>query len=417
MNPMNLEDLLREQLGAGSSRPLPSRGFEDRVRLSLTARGARSWRWRAHALEGLAAIAAVLALAVVTLPWLIGPRPDVRGGGGGASPSSTAEPTLTPTAGPLAHAQKWDLAFDYPADWTLVENPNRGANWPTSIGDPVAFGFVGTGSGQQQKCTTNPSTGRESCTTTWSLSEGTIVLRFAAAPMGMPLDHLPYAWTGYQALQGPEIPGAEPVNIDGFPARFATNASDVVPYSTETVLGATEIMWWGLPKPVQLAEGYIIVAAIRGPNAAELEAQARALVASIQYVPEPMMLPTDPAALAQARQPALLKFFSGLPIDGSAAYKDSWDCFPRAVGVSQQANIIAFPDQNPLTRPLSVTCTTVSMDPDPMQGWTVTLRQSWRAGPDYPAGQLDTVCRAAPDGMAHGCSYGFDKNRITTYPH
>lgn len=69
MSSKDIENLLRERLGTTSGRPLPSPDFESRVRRSLTPQ-VRSRR-RAHALEGLVAIAAVLALAVVMLPWLI----------------------------------------------------------------------------------------------------------------------------------------------------------------------------------------------------------------------------------------------------------------------------------------------------------------------------------------------------------
>ena len=94
-----------------------------------------------------------------------------------------------------------------------------------------------------------------------------------------------YIWTGREAVEGPEIPGAEALMIDGLPARFAKSTTDAVPYSSETVPGATEVLWWGLTSQQQFGFGYSIVAGIRGPDVAALEAQAKALVAGIHYVP------------------------------------------------------------------------------------------------------------------------------------
>src|SRR5450759_5165797 len=137
MSSKDIENLLRERLGTTSGRPLPSPDFESRVRRSLTPQ-VRSRR-RAHALEGLVAIAAVLALAVVMLPWLISPRAGVSGGGNTASPSTMIEPTPTPV--PLAHAQKWFLSFDYPAAWTVTDRNITAATSGLNAGSltPVSY--------------------------------------------------------------------------------------------------------------------------------------------------------------------------------------------------------------------------------------------------------------------------------------
>jgi len=357
--------------------------------------------------ESLVAIAASIALLAVALPWLIGPRSSVSGGGVGttSAPTSSPTPAPTPTPVPLAHAKNWDLTFDYPAAWTVNELGTSSPVSPTQ--DLVAMGFVGNGSGQQT-CTPWSSTSLAKCMTTWSLPEGSIVLRFAVSPMfANPTTGPSYIWTGFQALDGPDIPGAEALTIDGYPARFAKNTSDVVPYSTETVPGATEVLWWGLTKPALDWFGYSITAAISGPNAAELEAEARALVASIRYDNKPPSLPTDPTALAQARQPALLTYLADMTKTGDDERKHAYDCFPRTIGTSQQASILEPPNQSPMTQPLPVTCTTVSMDPNAMQGWTVVLKETWVAGPDYPAGELNITCTTMVDGTESGCSFDF----------
>lgn len=360
-------------------------------------------------MESLVAIAASIALLAVALPWLIGPRSSVGGGGNVATPSAPPSPSPSPTPTPvsLAHAKNWDITFDYPTAWTLVDN-GTSASISASISqarDLVAMGFVGSGSAQQT-CTPGTAASPAKCVTTWSLPAGTIVLRFALSSMlAVGTTGPSYIWTGHQALNGPDIPGAEAMIIDGYPARFAKNTSDVIPYSTETVPGATEVLWWGLTKPYEDLFGYSVAAAIKGPNTTELEAEARALVASIRYVNKPPSLPTDPTALAQARQQALLTYLADMTKTGDDEHKHAYDCFPRTIGVSQPANIIEPPNQAPMTKPLAVTCTTVSMDPNAMQGWWVVLKETWVAGPDYPAGELNIRCNTMADGTAGGCSF------------
>jgi hypothetical protein len=249
-----------------------------------------------------------------------------------------------------------------------------------SEGDPIVFGFVGNGSASEE-CAPNPPTLFYSCSTSWSLAAGTIVIRIEVSPRE---HNSPAAgsWTALQAVEGPDLPGAQATTIDGLPARFSKNASDVIPYSTETIPGATEVLWWGLTSQQQFTFGYSIVAGIRGPNLAALEAQAKALVAGIRYIPETSMLPTDPAAFDQARQSALERALADQKQDADSEHDHAWDCFPTTVGASQKATITQTPNSNPLTRPLPVTCTVESMVPTVMQGWTLTLSQTWEAGSD-----------------------------------
>jgi len=200
------------------------------------------------------------------------------------------------------------------------------------------FGFVGN-SGANEDCVAAPPSRVYSCTTKWSLEAGTIALRFEVSPRLIG-PRPAYLWTGREAVDGPEIPGAEALTIDGLPARFAKSTTDAVPYSTETVPGATEVLWWGLTSQEQFSFGYSIVAAIEGPNVAQLEAQAKALVASIRYVPAPIMLPTDPVAFDQARQAALeAELAQQKSMASNKDYGHAWDCFPTVVGASRKATI------------------------------------------------------------------------------
>jgi hypothetical protein len=220
-----------------------------------------------------------------------------------------------------------------------------------------------------------------------------------------------------EALDGPDIPGAEAMTIDGLPARFAKTTAQLVPDSTEAVAGASEVLWWGLTSHQEFGDGYTIVAAIKGPNVAQLEAEAKAVVASIHYVPEPTMLPGDPAALAQLEQQALVSALAQHRAE--SANKDmghAWDCFPNVVGESRQATITQTPTTNPLTQPLPVTCTVESMVPNVMQGFTLTLSQSWAAGRDYPAGKAYEVEQLRADGQVEEFGYSGTKSS-SPYPH
>lgn len=427
MSSKNIEDLLRERLGAPSSQPLPSPGFEERVRRSLTTRGTGSRR-RTRLLAGLVGLAAVVALAIAAAPWVIGPRSG-SGPVGGATPGvsltaePTVEPTVSPTSVPLAHAQEWHLSFDYPPAWTLVDRnipaATLGLNASSATQGDV-FGFVGNG-GASEKCVP-AAPPVNTCTTTWSLAAGTIVLRFEdssklPSPSSDPSVRPSYLWTAEQATLGPEVPGAEALTIDGLPARFAKSTTDVIPYSQETVPGATEVLWWGLTSQQQFFWGYSIVAAIRGPNAASLEAQAKALVAGIHYVPDTAMLPTDPTALGLVRQAALERALADQKKYAGIEHVHAWDCFPSVVGASQDATITQTPLTSPLTLPLPVTCTVESMVPTAMQGWMLTLSQSWAAGSDYPAGKAHFFIVMTGDGQTWATGTADAKDAQPAYPH
>ncbi|MGD0247991.1 MAG: hypothetical protein ABSB75_02960 [Candidatus Limnocylindrales bacterium] len=121
--------------------------------------------------------------------------------------------------------------------------------------------------------------------------------------------------------------------------------------------------------------------------------------------PSPALTPP----LAQLQQSALLKFYADDRQYANDEHVHEMDCFPTTVGASQQAEITQTIATSPLTVPLPVTCTVVSMVPYPLPGWnppkygwTVTLSQSWVAGPDYPAGYATYRFNLEPDGSVIG---------------
>jgi len=386
--------------------------------------------------EALVGLAAVVALAAVVVPWWIGPRSGA--GGGGASPSAvpsvgpTSEPlsvvSPSPTAVPLAHAQNWFLAFDYPAAWTLADQnvlsedalgTTKGLRFlpddsMQAIGRSV--GFVGSGSAKDVCLLTDPSV-EVDCTTQWTLPEGSVEVRFWVASGAK--------WDGLSAIDGYPLDGYTSTTVDGLPAMFSKTTGSISNAAlfrpTQSVPDADEVLSWVLPTQRELEGVYTIDAAIRGPNAAELESQVRAMIASLRWEPAAYRLPTDPAALNAAQAAAITSGLASLRSQPnvlylSGQYPHFFDCFPSKTGVSVAATI-THSQQAPLTQPLPVICTT-AIKPNSMQGWTLSLTQTWAAGPDYPAGYCTNTYQLNLDGtLAQFDQTGPDYFKHLYYPH
>lgn len=376
----------------------------------MTPRGAAGrGRGRAHAIEALAGIAAVVAIVAFAAPWLLGPRPDGRP----AVPATATLPAGSAgpggSAAPLAHAERWYLAFDYPAAWNLVDenvlsmaDPNPlvhftfiNSDWPTTI---RSVGFVGSGSATEKCADQDPSNPGYmlSCTTTWVLPAGSVEVRFLVASMA--------TWNGLSAIDGLTPPGYTQTTIDGLPALFRETKNSITPpvfaQGTQVVPDADEVLSWLLPTQHAIDGVYQVDAAIRGPNVADLDAQVRAMMASLQWEPE-NGLPSDPAALQAGGKTAAETALMWLKTSNTGkawqyAGKHLFDCFPTVPGQSAPATI-TYSQQHPLKKPLRVTCTT-EIAPNAMHGWTLSLTHSWAAGPGYAAGRSTGLFELAPDG-------------------
>jgi hypothetical protein len=384
--------------------------------------------------EALIGIAAVTALALVALPWLIGPRGGVTPPGSETdSPAPSIEPTAAPTQVPLAHAQKWLLSFDYPAAWTLRDQEIPAMNDPNpwlrflqggSAGTLTRFGrsigFLGSGSASdscvQLPETVVPGAGTPSstmdadpmnlqCTTHWSVPAGGVEIRFWVNAMPR--------WNGLSAIAGVPAPGYTPTTVDGLAALFARSTnlvtaalpsalpSDFPRPDAEVIPDADEVLSWVLPTQISLGGNYTITAAIRGPNVAELESQVQAMVASLHWVPEPYRLPTDAVSVAKAESAAVAVALPWLRTSRwGLIYANQdlhfFDCFPMEPGASATATI-TWSMQGPLKKPLPVACKT-DIAPNVMQGWTLSLTQSWAAGSDYAAGEITVYFDLKADG-------------------
>lgn len=414
---MDVESLLRDALDLKRVPGEPSLGFDQRVILSLPDRPRRNPR----VVLAFVGMAAVLALVAVIAPWYLGGANDGRPAGASPSPSNSG-PTDTPTATPvpLTHARAWGLELDYPTAWRLSNGPALVAPKafpsvrPSALYVRQIFGYVGTTT--PETVCTDPAAqakGRWSlgrCSSVWSLGPTDVVLRFQIGDIST-----------QNILSGDANPGETITPVGGLPALFSQSSGSVIPElvafssaavapTTETAVGAERVMVWELPgNPTGPAGTYQqtsfrIVAAVRGPNTAALEAQAKALVASIKYDPAVVPLPTDPTALAALSQSTL-----------RAALDDNWgpmhpgwmDCFPREPG-SKSATIVLTPDDATLSKRLPVTCS-VAIEPNAMEVWTITLTVSWEAASDRKAGRWTAVGYVSTGGYGgFGRAYGSD---------
>jgi len=416
---MDVESLLRDALDLKRVPGEPDLGFEARVIRLLPDRPRR----RARLVPAFVGLAAVLAIAAVAAPWYFGGSNKVGPAGVSSSPSAsptTATPTATPVS--LAHARSWGLTFDYPAAWRLSDAPPIVAPKALQSLPPAVqggyyvrrvFGYVGTAT-PETVCTdpVHQKSGAWSlgvCSSVWSLGPDDVVLRFQKG-----------SFTGQELESGPIGLGVTMTTIGGLPALFSQSAGSAVPEpaigslllvaSPETAAGAETILVWELPGNLTGKLGTYettpvrIIAAVRGPNAVAIVAQVKAVVASIQYDPAVIPLPTDPTALATLSQSTL-----------RAALDDNWgpmhpgwmDCFPRQPG-SKTTTIVLTPDDATLSKPLPVTCS-VAIEPNAMEGWTITLTVTWDAASDRKAGRWSSVDYVSSGGYGgFGGAYGSD---------
>jgi hypothetical protein len=437
---MDVESLLRDALDVGRVPGEPSLGFEERVVRSLPAQRRRQSRF----VPAFLGLAAALALAAVGVPWLLGGFP-IEGPATESAEPSALEPSATPTLGPSAspessitpappaldkHARAWGLEFDYPAGWQVadapaVEAPKGMESYPPSwIVDRQVFGYVGT-TIPRTVCT--PAVVSESsadssawslgtCYSEWSLGPGDVAIRVERSDI-----------EGSDFVLDRVGMGTTITHVGGLPAYLGRSEGSAVPNyghgpdpgpwmvasSFEDATGAEAVLVWYLPGNETTAPAgppartfytpapvLRIVAAVRGPNLAELEAQVGAVVGSMRYSPAVVPLPTDAAARA-ALAKSVLATTLGDPADGLP-------CFPRQEGVEKSAVIVDFggdSNLNPrvvkLTKPLPVVCS-VAIEPNVLEGWTLTLTVKWEAASDRKAGQWVSVLYAASDGHAWG---------------
>lgn len=407
---MDVESLLRDALDLKRVPGEPDLGFDARVIRSLPDRPRR----HARLVPALVGLAAVLAIAAVAAPWYFGG--SSKSGLVGVISSPSASPTnaaSTATPVPLTHARSWGLTFDYPAAWRLSDAPPIVAPKALQSLPPAVqggyyvrhvLGYVGTTT-PETVCTdpVHLKAGGWSfgvCSSVWSLGPDDVVLRFQKG-----------SFTGQSLESGPIGLGVTMTTVGGLPALFSQSAGSAVPEpaissfaavaSPETAAGAETILVWELPgNPTGKAGTYQvipvrIIAAVRGPNAVAIVAQVKAVVASIQYDPVVIPLPTDPAALAALTQHVLVAGLSQ-----AMAYPGAMNCFPRQPG-SNATTISLTPDGGKLGKPLPVVCS-ATIEPNIMEGWTITLNVTWDAASDRKAGRWTWVLEVNAYGQGGG---------------
>jgi hypothetical protein len=417
---MEIEELLRDALDLKRIDGEPSHGLEERVMRALPDRRGR--RRSAYAAAFLA-VAAAIALVAALVPWFAG-RPSAIVGGPSASSSNTAPITPEPsaTAIPLAHAQKWGLSFDYPAAWQVNDAPALPAiSSPSpppgmrleSLYLGQVLGYVGTQT-PQTACT--PAVTKPLTSGGWSISDGVCASIWSLHPSDVSIRVQVGPVTGANLVAGQRIPSTGETKVGGLPALFERTEGASVPNygpdmtspgfvtapSIESAIGADAILTWYLPgnaaqpiNPNDVGPSYRITAALRGSDTAALEAQVQAVMASMQYDPAVISLPADPVELAALEKTALAAGVAERPAQDAAN-----TCFPHTAG-SVTSTIIVTPMDATLGKPLPVVCT-AAIEPNAMQGWTITLTVSWSASADRQAGTWTEVRYTTSDGRTWG---------------
>jgi hypothetical protein len=420
---MDVESLLRDALDLRRVWGEPSVGFDRRVMERLRPQSRR----RARVIGSFVGLAAVLALAAVAVPWYLGsgihaglPGLAASASASAAVSASPSEPAASPSAAlvPTTHVKKWGLEFDYPTAWSLAAAPPIAA--PSAIPSPLVnslyarqiLGYVGTAT-PATTCTDPVALaggGEKSgiCASVWSLGPGDVVVRFQKGDI-----------TSQNLLQ--DLPGAgvTMTTVGGLPAWFSRTSGTAIPElpmpdgtggSIESAAGAETILVWELPGNETRQAGlyprnnFRIVAAVRGPLTAALEAEVRSLVESINYDPPVVPLPVDPAARAALGQTVLASALGQL----SPVLPKGSDCFPRETG-SKSASLSVAPDGPKLSKPLPVVCS-VAIEPNIMETWTLTLTVTWEAASDRPAGRWVWVGWVNSKGQGGFGAYGKSLN-------
>jgi hypothetical protein len=336
--------------------------------------------------------AALAALIIVALGALVlGPRfvpaagPE---GGPTATPGETSAPETSEPSPTVAtrHVSAGELGLDVPASWA-----SEGFDLP----DDLAHGLkpvLTVGTGDLAESCVNPTAEQQFaghkeaiCTAAWTLPAGGIQLRLV-------LDNRSGKFNGCcegiysvmtAAIENPPA-GSEPIEIGGLQARVTRVQSNVDPLTGETISDAEEVIEYRLVAPQWPFFGYVVTAALRGPNLSELEAQVSAAMASLAYTPAIAPMPTDPASLKAALHSTLALIDSVNQCDGCQTRAEGFVDTPGATNTVTITRV-AFDSNRYLLHPLKVRCT-ATIQPTGVDYWLVKLTYEWDATGKYRAG-------------------------------
>jgi hypothetical protein len=107
-------------------------------------------------------------------------------------------------------------------------------------------------------------------------------------------------------------------------------------------------------------------------------------------------LPTDQSSLDALGRTSLEATLGAMSETAASPDPSRVACFPKQPG-SRQSSITKTPDGAALGKPLPVTCS-VALEPNAMQGWTITLTIAWDAAADRSAGAWSAVKYVTADG-------------------
>jgi hypothetical protein len=287
-----------------------------------------------------------------------------------SSGGSSATTSISPQVTSPARFHEGGLIFDYPAAWREFHYDDY-----STMSQLIAY--LGTVDVMAPCVTTSVAGGTQTeCQDRFRLTPDSVVV--AIRSNGNP---------GFNILDRPAA--ATPMSVGGLPGYQA-----VAPPAHDDATGADTIVTTTLAVPGSVDNFATITAAIRGPDLGPLEAEAEAMITSLQYDPPVAPLPSSSGAAAAAAATALAILGKDSP---------AWACF--APSGSHQMVIDSLPMGPSLAHPQLATCTT-RIEPTALQLWRMTLSMRLTE-PDPQAGSGQTfVVWVNPDGTPGQTSGG-----------
>ncbi len=292
-----------------------------------------------------------------------------------SSSTPTARPA-TPSPAALARYSDNGISFEYPASWQLTPED-------VQLRFGTIFAFVGTAPSNASCASASRG---DSCVTRWNLQPGSVSVRFVTESGPLMAGQL-----FEQDLQA----GWTRTTVGGMPAITAT--------TLDLNTGGDMEISWMLSMPGTPDVTYSVEAAALSPGTELALSQVKALVASIQFVPPPMPLPTG-----SARDAAVSHALETL-----TALDQSYACFPGTSGVATDAVIEYFPGYSKTRKPVPVTCTT-DIEETPIDLWRLTLTITWDAASDRKAGSCVSYEWVDAEGNPGG-SYAYGSEGCPPY--
>jgi hypothetical protein len=268
-----------------------------------------------------------------------------------------------------------DLTFEHPANWTWLPFDAGVRNGKSTVLGylatvPIDLDQICKGKPKHPKCNFN----------NYDLQPGTLAVTITTG-LGLSSD----VW------QDDTPDDAAALTAGGMPALFRE----------ESDRDEDDLLSWSIARPGAAGGWYQFDAELRGPGNDAMRQQLDALVKSVAFEPRVEPLPTDNRSLTDMAFEAMKQLKADRK-DGSA-----YGCFLDRPGVRPGA-IDRVPGAPPLANRLPVGCS-FRAEATRWNAWRLSLRYSWAALGDRPAGSWLVTQWVAADGTLGARSSEGDK--------